>query len=80
MLTVRCSCVYYVYRVDLCLSKQSEAMWPEVVTGDTRGEMLADPAEVAAIHERLAHLTSEQWVSCVTRITVIMMRDVVSVS
>ena len=51
-------------RLDLVLSKQTEGrLWPVVVVGDTRGEMLSDPAQTEAIHERLAHLTSEQWVS-----------------
>ncbi|XP_053401647.1 nudC domain-containing protein 1-like isoform X2 [Mercenaria mercenaria] len=48
-------------RVDLYLSKKTEGNWPLVVEGDTRGEMLAEPSEVTAIHERLASLTSEGW-------------------
>ncbi|XP_060596729.1 nudC domain-containing protein 1-like isoform X1 [Ruditapes philippinarum] len=47
-------------RVDLYLSKKTEGNWPLVVDGDTRGEMLSEPSEVAAIHERLASLTSEE--------------------
>jgi hypothetical protein len=48
--------------VDLYLSKKTEGNWPLVVEGDTRGEMLSEPSEVAAIHERLASLTSEEMV------------------
>ncbi|KAL4234041.1 NudC domain-containing protein 1 [Mactra antiquata] len=45
-------------RVDLFLTKKSDGRWPLVVEGDTRGEMLMNPSEVSAIHERLATLTS----------------------
>ena len=51
------------FRLDLTLCKKQECMWPLVVEGNTQGEMLMDPSEVAVIHERLAHLTSEEWVS-----------------
>lgn len=51
-----------ITRIDLTLSKKVEGRWSLVVEGDTRGEMLMDPSEVAAAHERLTHLTSEEWV------------------
>ena len=56
--------LYFLYlnRVDLVLSKSEEAMWPLVVEGDTRGEMVINPEEAAAIHEQLARLTSEELV------------------
>lgn len=50
------------YRIDLILSKKTEGQWPLVVKEDTRGEMVADPSEAAVIHERLAHLTSDELV------------------
>ena len=51
-------------RLELTLIKAQPGMWPLVVCGDTRGEMVLDPEQVAHIHERLAHLTSETWVCC----------------
>ncbi|XP_052232848.1 nudC domain-containing protein 1-like [Dreissena polymorpha] len=51
-------------RVDLYLIKKSSGPWPLVVKGDTRGEMVLNPEDVASIHERLAHLTSDQWNPC----------------
>ncbi|XP_041376317.1 nudC domain-containing protein 1-like [Gigantopelta aegis] len=48
-------------RVELTLSKEVSGNWPEVVLGDTHGEMVLDTEQVAQIHERLAHLTSDQW-------------------
>lgn len=37
-------------------------MWPEVVVGDRTGEYFADPDQARIIHERLAHLTSDELV------------------
>ena len=42
--------------------KERESMWDTLVVGDTRGEMTMDEATIAAIHERLKHLTSDKWV------------------
>ena len=42
--------------------KETEGMWDCLVVGDTRGEMTMDEATIAAIHERLKHLTSDKWV------------------
>lgn len=53
---------YYLFRVELTLSKVEDQVWPQVVVGDNRGEMTMDPAVVAQIHERLAALTSDQMV------------------
>lgn len=54
--------MYYLFRVELTLSKVEDQVWPQVVVGDNRGEMTMDPAVVAQIHERLAALTSDQMV------------------
>ncbi|KAL5022512.1 hypothetical protein ScPMuIL_001667 [Solemya velum] len=48
-------------RVELVLSKSSPENWSEVVVDDCHGEMTLDPEQIAQIHERLAHLTSEEW-------------------
>ena len=42
--------------------KERESMWDTLVVGDTRGEMTMDEATIAAIHDRLKHLTSDKWV------------------
>ena len=49
--------------LELTLEKKEPTTWPLVVCGDTRGEMVIDPNEVRLIHERLAHLTTEEPVS-----------------
>lgn len=54
--------MYYLFSVELTLSKVEDQVWPQVVVGDNRGEMTMDPAVVAQIHERLAALTSDQMV------------------
>lgn len=59
------SLICKLFRLELHLEKAEEGQWPEIVQGDKRGELLADPEEVARIHERLAHLTSDTWVSAV---------------
>ncbi|CAH1779692.1 unnamed protein product [Owenia fusiformis] len=48
-------------RLEVTLAKSEGVQWPGVVPTDKRGEMVFDPAQVAEIHERLAHLTSDQW-------------------
>ncbi len=35
-------------------------MWPEVVEGNQDGEYVVDADQARIIHERLAHLTSQQ--------------------
>ncbi|KAG8570253.1 hypothetical protein GDO81_011168 [Engystomops pustulosus] len=46
--------------VEVTLAKREVGnMWAEVIAGDTQGEFVADPAQSAAIAERLMHLTSE---------------------
>ncbi|XP_069112938.1 nudC domain-containing protein 1-like [Argopecten irradians] len=47
-------------RVELTLSKTELEAWPVIVQGDDRGEMTVDDGLIAQIHERLAHLTSDQ--------------------
>ena len=37
-------------------------MWPLVVKGETRGEMVVNPEEAAAIHAQLARMTSDELV------------------
>ena len=50
-------------RLEISLEKVEDGMWPSVLVGDTRGELVMTPEQLEAIHERLAHLTSEDWVS-----------------
>lgn len=35
--------------------------WPELVMGDQRGELLISEEQAALVHERLSHLTSQDW-------------------
>ncbi|NP_080425.3 nudC domain-containing protein 1 isoform 1 [Mus musculus] len=47
--------------LEISLIKKNEGlMWPELVVGDKQGELLRDPAQCAAIAERLMHLTSDE--------------------
>ena len=46
----------------MILSKTEEGMWPLVVKGETRGEMVVNPEEAAAIHAQLARMTSDELV------------------
>ncbi|OWF48809.1 nudC domain-containing protein 1-like isoform X2 [Mizuhopecten yessoensis] len=46
-------------RIELTLGKPQLEAWPVIVQGDERGEMTVDEGLVAQIHERLAHLTSD---------------------
>ncbi|XP_076449629.1 nudC domain-containing protein 1-like [Babylonia areolata] len=48
-------------KLELSLTKETEGMWDILVPGDTRGEMTLDEATIAAIHDRLKHLTSDKW-------------------
>ncbi|KAK2830689.1 hypothetical protein Q5P01_018620 [Channa striata] len=46
--------------LEVTLQKRSEGpMWPELVTGDRRGEYVMSDEQAALIHERLTHLTAE---------------------
>ncbi|KAG7500831.1 hypothetical protein JOB18_031414 [Solea senegalensis] len=46
--------------LEVTLEKRSEVpMWPELVIGDRRGELVMNEEQAALIHERLTHLTSE---------------------
>ena len=45
------------------IKKNEGLMWPELVVGDKQGELIRDPAQCAAIAERLMHLTSDELVS-----------------
>lgn len=46
--------------LEVTLQKRSEgALWPELVMGDRRGELVMSDEQTEQIHERLAHLTSE---------------------
>nr|XP_056710234.1 nudC domain-containing protein 1 [Euleptes europaea] len=42
------------------IKKEEGCMWPELIVGDSRGELIMDPAQSKAIAERLLHLTSEE--------------------
>nr|XP_048313408.1 nudC domain-containing protein 1 isoform X2 [Myodes glareolus] len=47
--------------LEITLIKKNEGLvWPELVVGDKQGELLRDPAQCAAIAERLMHLTSDE--------------------
>lgn len=47
--------------LEISLIKKNEGlMWPELVVGDKQGELIRDPAQCAAIAERLMHLTSDE--------------------
>ncbi|CAL1279257.1 unnamed protein product [Larinioides sclopetarius] len=47
-------------KLEVVLSKAEEGlMWQELVKGNKEGEELVDPALIAEVHARLAHLTSE---------------------
>ncbi|KAJ8310984.1 hypothetical protein KUTeg_011468 [Tegillarca granosa] len=48
-------------RLELTLNKETEGMWPEIVVGNNKGEMTMDDELVKQIHDRLEHLTSDQW-------------------
>ncbi|XP_062987122.1 nudC domain-containing protein 1 [Elgaria multicarinata webbii] len=42
------------------IKKEEGRLWPELIVGDSRGESITDPAQSAAITERLMHLTSDE--------------------
>ncbi|XP_036063662.1 nudC domain-containing protein 1 isoform X2 [Onychomys torridus] len=47
--------------LEISLIKKNESVtWPELVVGDKQGELIRDPAQCAAIAERLMHLTSDE--------------------
>ncbi|XP_021038555.1 nudC domain-containing protein 1 isoform X2 [Mus caroli] len=47
--------------LEISLIKKNEGlMWPELVVGDKQGELIRDPAQCAAIAERVMHLTSDE--------------------
>ncbi|KAK3772897.1 hypothetical protein RRG08_024082 [Elysia crispata] len=48
-------------RLEIFLQKLEEGMWPSALVGDTRGELVMTPEQLEAIHQKLAHLTSEDW-------------------
>ena len=50
-------------RLEVTLAKSEEGvMWPEVVEGNPDGQYVVDADQARIIHERLAHLTSQQLV------------------
>lgn len=52
------------FSLEISLIKKNEGLtWPELVVGDKQGELIRDPAQCAAIAERLMHLTSDELVS-----------------
>lgn len=56
-------CVVSVCSLEVTLQKRSEGpLWPELVMGDRRGELVMSDEQAALIHERLTHLTSEDLV------------------
>ncbi|XP_055482678.1 nudC domain-containing protein 1 isoform X2 [Psammomys obesus] len=47
--------------LEISLIKKNEGLtWPELVVGNKQGELIRDPAQCAAIAERLMHLTSDE--------------------
>ncbi|GFO43494.1 nudc domain-containing protein 1 [Plakobranchus ocellatus] len=48
-------------RLEISLEKVEAEMWPSVIVGDSRGQLVMTPEQLQAVHERLAHLTSEDW-------------------
>ena len=52
-----------IVRLQLHIEKAEPGIWPEVIVGDKRGNLVADLEQIEEIHQRLAHLTSDQWVS-----------------
>ncbi|XP_067323431.1 nudC domain-containing protein 1 [Anolis sagrei] len=47
--------------LEISLMKREEgSLWPELIVGDSRGELIMDPSQRAAIAERLMHLTSDE--------------------
>ncbi|KAJ6663099.1 hypothetical protein lerEdw1_010692 [Lerista edwardsae] len=47
--------------LEISLMKKEEGhLWPELIVGDSQGELIMDPAQSAAIAEQLMHLTSEE--------------------
>ena len=57
-------CPLVTGRLEVTLAKEDEGfMWTEVVVGHSGGEYVADPDQARLIHERLAHLTSDERVS-----------------
>ncbi|XP_062846849.1 nudC domain-containing protein 1 [Trichomycterus rosablanca] len=47
--------------LEVTLQKRSEGpLWTELVLGDRRGQYVVDEDQAAQIHQRLAHLTSEE--------------------
>lgn len=44
------------------MKKEEGPLWPELIVGDSQGELIMDPAQSAAIAEQLMHLTSEEMV------------------
>ncbi|KAH0617490.1 hypothetical protein JD844_015811 [Phrynosoma platyrhinos] len=42
------------------IKKEEGCLWPELVIGDSQGELIMDPVQSAAIAEHLMHLTSDE--------------------
>ena len=49
-------------RLEVSLPKVEAELWPTVVQGDSRGELVMTEEQVDAIHAGLEHLTSDHWV------------------
>lgn len=58
-----CHEIFLSSRLKVHLHKKEPNMWPLVIIGNTKGEMVMSEEQVAEIHQRLEHLTAEQWVS-----------------
>lgn len=56
--------VFYLhFSLEISLIKKNEGLrWPELIIGDTKGELIMDPSQATEISECLMHLTSEEMV------------------
>ena len=61
-------------QVELCLAKSDEGVkWEELFSSSSyKGEAMHDPGLVQDIHNRLAHLTTDKWVSYHHKISLIL--------
>ncbi|XP_038068788.1 nudC domain-containing protein 1-like isoform X2 [Patiria miniata] len=56
-----CTWIHENRKLEVTLAKAEEgSMWTEVVIGNQRGDYVIDQDQARIIHERLAHLTSDQ--------------------
>lgn len=60
--------IFPVLSLEVTLQKRTEGpMWPELVPGDRSGEQVISDEQAALIHQRLAHLTSDELVGVLSQ-------------